>query len=155
SVGFCRSIGSGPLHRRRGLNPSFVDAGVLPELTGDLDWIDAGLLPPGFFVAGAMHPVVMRAAERDGKFIARFAAERPRLHKSDVMRIRGLAAAQQARLLHHKAKVVPIAIAAGRGHRERALIDADLMSIRLANLLSTSAGTFRTIDSAFGRQELG
>src|SRR5262249_26836168 len=119
-------------------------------------------LPPGFFVTGAMHRAVMRAAERDGKFIARFAAERARLHKSNVMRIRGFAATQQARLLHHKAKVVPVAIAAGRRHREYVLIDGHLIGagfIRLANLLATCAQTFKRIDvlglSAFGRQELG
>src|SRR5262249_42536867 len=103
-----------------------------------------------------MHRPMMGTAERDGKFIACFAAQRARLHKSDVMRVRGLAAAQQAGLLHHKAKVVPIAVAAWRRHREHALIDADLISagfIRLANLLTTSAA--RTIDTAFGRQELG
>src|SRR5947208_8191295 len=156
-VGFCGSIGSGTLRRRLGLNPPLIDAGVLPELTGDLGGIDASLLPPGFFVAGAMHRAVMRAAEWDGKFIACFAAERAWLHKSDVMRIRGLAAAQQARLLHHKAKVIPVAIAPRRRHREHALIDAGLTSagvIRLANLLTTSAATFRRIDvhdlSTFG-----
>src|SRR5262245_20493825 len=101
---------------------------MLPELTGNLSWIDPGLLPPGFFATGAMHRAVMRAAERDGKFIACFAAERARLHKSDVMRIRGLAAAQQAGLLHHKAKMVPVAIAARRRHRKHALIDPDLIS---------------------------
>src|SRR5262245_33097619 len=99
SVRFCGSIGTGTLRRRLGLNPSLIDAGVLPELTGDLDWIDASLLPPGFLIADAMHCAVMRTAERHCKFVARFAAERARLHKSDVMRIRGLAAAQQAGLL--------------------------------------------------------
>jgi hypothetical protein len=88
-----RRIGSGTFRRRLGLNPSLIDAGMLPELTGGLDGIDVSVLPPGFFVAGAMHLAVMRAAERDGKFIACFAAERARLHKSDVMRVRGLAAA--------------------------------------------------------------
>src|SRR5262245_32417055 len=95
-----------------------------------------------------MHRAVMRAAERDGKFVACFAAERARLHKSDVMRIRGLATAQQAWLLHHKAKVVPVAIVARRRHREYALIDAGLIGagfIDIANLVLTSAETFRTI----------
>jgi len=124
--------------------------------------IDASLLPPGFFVARAMHRAVMRSAERDSEFIAGFAAERARLHKSDVMRIRRLAAAQQARLLHYKAKVVPVAIAARRRHREHALIDTHLISagiIRLANLLTTRAVTFGRIDihnlSVSGRQKLG
>jgi hypothetical protein len=52
SVGFCGSFGSGILRRRLGLNPSLIDAGVPPELTGDLDWVDASLLPPGLTSAG-------------------------------------------------------------------------------------------------------
>jgi hypothetical protein len=155
-------ICGGSLRRAVRLNPPLIDAGVFPQLTGDLDGVDAGLLPPGFFVAGAMHRAVMRAAKRDGEFIACFAAERARLHKSDVMRIRGFAAAQQAGLLHHKAKVVPVAIAARRRHREHALIDADMISaafIDFANLVTTGADTFGRIDvhdlGAFGRQEPG
>jgi hypothetical protein len=150
SIGFCRSISSGTLSRRLGLNPPLIDASVLPELTGDLDGIDVGLLPPGFFIAGAMGRAVMRAAERDGKFIACFAAERARLHKSDVMRVRGLAAAQQARLLHHKAKMVPVAIAARRRHREHAFIDADLISPMLIDLIEPlRRSDFRDLN-AFG-----
>jgi hypothetical protein len=77
-----------------------------------------------------------------------------------VMRIRGLAATQQARLLHHRAKVVPVAIAARRPDRQHALIDAHLISagfIRLVNLVTTSAVTFRRINvpDTFGLQELG
>jgi hypothetical protein len=68
-VGFCRSIGSGTLRRRLGLNPSLIGAGVLPKFAGDLDGIDASLFPLGFLVAGTMHRAVMRPAERDGKFI--------------------------------------------------------------------------------------
>src|SRR5262245_3478714 len=135
---------------------------VFPKFAGDLDWIDASLRPPGFFVTGAMGRAVMRAAERDGKFITCFAAKRARLHKSDEMRVRGLAATQQAGLLHHKPKVVPVAIAARRGHREHALIDANLISagfIDPVNLVTTSAETFGRIDvhelSTLGRQELG
>jgi hypothetical protein len=158
-VCICRPIRTGALRRRLGLNPPLVDAGVLPELTGDLEGIDASLLPPGFFVTGAMHTAVMRAAERDSEFIAGFAAERARLDKSDVMRIRRLAAAQQARLLHYKAKVVPVAIAARRRHRKHAFVDAGLISAiftDLANLVTIGAETFRRNDrSAFGRQEFG
>jgi hypothetical protein len=114
SVSFCWSIGSGALRARLEVNPSLIDAGAFPKCASDLDRIDASLLPPPSLVAGAMHRAVMRAAERDGKFIACFAAERARLHKSDVMRIRGFAATQQAGLLHHKTKVVPVAIAPRR-----------------------------------------
>src|SRR6266566_5201946 len=128
-VGFWR-VGTGTLRRRLWLHPSLIDAGAFPKFAGDLDWIDASLLPPGFFVTGAMHRAVMRAAERDGEFIACFAAERARLHKSDVMRIRGLAAAQQAGLPHHKAKMIPVAIAAGHRNPQETLIDDfDLINI--------------------------
>jgi hypothetical protein len=54
-----------------GLNSPLVYAGVLPKLTGDLDRVDAGLLPPSFLVAGAMNRTVMRAAQWDDEFIAR------------------------------------------------------------------------------------
>src|SRR5262249_54463945 len=116
---------------------------------------------PRFFVTGAMHRAVMRAAERVGKFIARFATKRARLHKSDMMRIRGLAAAQQAGLLHHEPKVIPVAISSRPPHRKHALIAPDLASagfVSPANPLSTSAETFRNFDihdlSVFGWQEL-
>jgi hypothetical protein len=102
------------LRHEVGLNSPLVYAGVLPKLTGDLDRVDAGLLPPGFLVAGAMNRTVMRAAQWDDEFIARLAAERARLHKSDVVRVRRLAAAQEARLLGHQTKMVPVAIAAWR-----------------------------------------
>jgi hypothetical protein len=69
-------IRGGSVRRVVGLNPPLIYAGVFPELTGDLGGIDASLLPPGFFVAGAMHRAVMRTAERDGKLIACFAAKR-------------------------------------------------------------------------------
>ena len=39
-----------------------IEPGLSPELTGDLNGIDAGRLPPGLLVAGAMDRAVMRAA---------------------------------------------------------------------------------------------
>ena len=45
-----------------------------PEFAGDLDGVDTGRRPPSLLVAGAMNRAVMRAAERDGEFIAHFAA---------------------------------------------------------------------------------
>jgi hypothetical protein len=73
-----------------------IEPGLSPELPGDLDGVDAGGLPPGLLVAGAMDGAVMRAAERDGEFVARFAAERPRLQVTKMMRI-GLPAQEGAR----------------------------------------------------------
>ena len=74
-----------------------IEPSLLPQLTGQFDGVDAGCLPPGLLVAGAMDRTVMRAAERDGEFVACFAAERPRLQVAQMMRIRLLAAANEAR----------------------------------------------------------
>src|SRR5262249_24843378 len=109
-----------------------------------------------------MYRPVMPATERDRELIADLAAERTGLRKSEVMGVRGLAATQQTGLLHHKAKVVPVAIAARRRHHEHALINPDWISaafIYSANVMSTGAATFGWMDvhnlSALGRRELG
>src|SRR5262245_18446033 len=101
-------------------------------------------------------------AERDCELVTDLAAQRPGLGESKMVGVRGLAAAHEARLLGDIAKVLPVAIAARRRHREYALIDAGLISagfIDLANLVTTSAETLRRIDvddlKASGRQELG
>src|SRR5262249_1175702 len=101
-----------------------IEPGLSPELTGDLNGIDAGRLPPGLLVAGAMDRAVMRAAEQDGEFIVRFAAERPRLQVAKMMRIGLFAAADEARLLGDITKVLPVTIAPRRSNREDALVDA-------------------------------
>jgi hypothetical protein len=71
-----------------------------------------------------MHRPVMAAAERDRELIAHLAAERTRLGKSDVVRVRGLAATDETRLLGDIAQMLPVAIAPRGGDRENALIDA-------------------------------
>src|SRR5262245_6745567 len=73
-----------------------------------------------------MRRTMMPSTERDDEFIADLATERARLGKSEVVRIRGLATAQQTRLLRDVAQVRPVAIAARRGDREGALVDAVL-----------------------------
>src|SRR5215475_11389088 len=76
-----------------------IESGLSPELTGNLSGVDAGRPPPRLLVAGAMDRAVMRAAERDSEFVARFAAERPWLQVTKMMRIGLFAAAYEARLL--------------------------------------------------------
>jgi hypothetical protein len=98
-----------------------IEPGLSPELTGDLNGIDAGRLPPSLLVAGTMDSAVMRAAERDGVFVARFAAERPRLQVAKMMRIGLFAAADETRLLGNITKVLPVTIAPRRSDREDAL----------------------------------
>src|SRR6516225_4595945 len=101
-----------------------IEPGLSPELTSDLNGIDAGRLPPGPFVAGAMDRAVMRAAERDGEFVARFAAERPWLQVAKMMRVGLFAAADETRLLGNIAKMLPVPIAPRHGNREDTLVDA-------------------------------
>src|SRR5262245_66575547 len=71
-----------------------------------------------------MHRSVMPATEWDRKLIADFAAERTGLRKSEVVGVRGLAAADETRLLHDIAQVLSVAIAPRGSEREDALVDA-------------------------------
>ena len=68
---------------------------MLPQLARDLDWVNAGGLPPSSLIAGAMDGTVMGTAERYSKLVARLAAERLRLHVSKMMRVGWLAAADE------------------------------------------------------------
>ena len=101
------------------------------------------------------------SAERDSELVTDLAAQCAGLGESKMVGIRGLAAAHETRLLGDIAKVLPVAITTRGRDREDALVDAHLIGagfIRLANLMTTGAETFRRIDvhdlSAFGRQEL-
>src|SRR5215472_5636915 len=116
--------GSWSLRRRIGRHLTRFHARVLPKLAGDFDGVDAGGLPPGSLVAGAMGGPVMRPAERDREFITRFAAQRAWLHVAQMMGVGRLAAADKARLLHDIAKVLAAAIAPRGSEREDALVDA-------------------------------
>src|SRR6516165_11929465 len=71
-----------------------------------------------------MHFPVMDTAERDSAFVAHLAAERTRLHKAEVVRIRMLAAADQTRLFGHEPQMLLVAMAARFGDRKDALVDA-------------------------------
>jgi hypothetical protein len=64
------------------------------------------------------------ATEWDRKLIADLAAERTRLGETEVVGVRGLAAAHETRLLGDVAKVLPVAIPTRGSEREDALVDA-------------------------------
>ena len=51
--------------------------------------VDIGGLPPCALVAGAIDCPVIGAAQRYSEFVARLAAERPRLHAAKMMRSDG------------------------------------------------------------------
>ena len=71
----------------------------------------------------AMQFAMMTAAERHGELVADLAAERPALGKAQVMGVGRLAAADQTRLLRHKAHMVAIADAPRLGMRKNRFID--------------------------------
>src|SRR5258708_20619288 len=71
-----------------------------------------------------MHRMMMPATEWDRELIADLAAERARLGKTEVVGVRGLATADEARLLGDIAQVLPGAIPPRRSDREDALVDA-------------------------------
>src|SRR5262249_7692996 len=97
---------------------------LFPEPAGNLDRVNAGLPPPRALVAGAMLRSVMPAAEWDRELIADLAAERTGLGETEVVGVRGLAAAHQTRLLGDMAKVLPVAIPTRSRDCEHALVDA-------------------------------
>src|SRR6516165_7015494 len=67
---------------------------------------------------------MMPSTERDRELISDLAAERAWLGKSEVVGVRGPAAAHETRLLGDVAQVLPVAIAPRGSNREDALVDA-------------------------------
>src|SRR5260221_12090564 len=97
---------------------------LLPETAGICDRVIPGLPPPRTLITRAMHCTMMPTAEGDRELIADLAAERARLRESEVVGVRGLAAAHETRLLGDIAKVLPVAIPPRRSDGEDALVDA-------------------------------
>jgi hypothetical protein len=97
---------------------------VIPELARDLDRVYAGRLPPCSLVAGAVDLTVVNTAERDGEFVASPSTEGPRLHVSKMMRVRRLAAADEACLLGDVTQMLAVAVPARCSDREDALVNA-------------------------------
>src|SRR5262249_30342457 len=83
-----------------------------------------------------MHPAMMPATERDRELVADLATERAGLAESEVVGVRGRAAAHETRLLGDIAKVLPVAIATRGGNREDALVDA----LRLIRVSAVGGG---------------
>jgi hypothetical protein len=86
-----------------------------------------------------MHRTMMPTTERDCELITDLAAKRTGLGKSEVVRVRGLAAAHETCLLGDIAQVLPIAIATRGRDREDALVDA--LQLTSVSALSVEAIT--------------
>lgn len=80
-------------------------------------------LPPGGFVAPAMHFAVVGAAQRHGEFIAHLAAKRTQLREAQMVRIRRMPPADQARLFDHVSDMLAVADAPWLRERQNAFID--------------------------------
>jgi hypothetical protein len=79
---------------------------------------------------------MMPSTEWDRELVADLATERTGLGETEVVRIRGLAAAHETRLLGDVAKVLPVTIAPRRSDREDALVDA----LRLTSVCAIGSG---------------
>jgi hypothetical protein len=54
-----------------------IEPGLSPKVTGGLDRVDAGLLPPGGFIADAVYQPMMDSTERHRELVARLATQGP------------------------------------------------------------------------------
>src|SRR5262245_34528556 len=111
---------------------------MLPELARHFDGVDTGSLPPCSLVTGSMNGAVVRAAKRYSEFVARLAAERPRLGVPKVMRVRWLAAADEAGLLSDVAQMLAVSVPTRCSNRQDALVDA-------SGLITSNPGSLRLI----------
>jgi hypothetical protein len=94
-----------------------------PQRAGRNGGIYSNLPPPSGFNAGAMHLAMVPSTQGHGELIAYFAAKRPALREAQVMGFRGLAAANQKRLLGHISDVSSVQHPARLRQSQYALID--------------------------------
>jgi hypothetical protein len=80
-----------------------------PQHAGGDGWIHPSIPPPRDLIAAAVDLAMMSAAQRDGELVAHLAAERAGLGKSQMVGVRGLSAANQARVRGDRSDVVPVA----------------------------------------------
>jgi hypothetical protein len=86
-------------------------------------WINPEFYPPSRFISTSMQLAMMTTAERDRELIADLAAESRRLCKTEMMRISGKPAANQARLLGDRFHMLAVANSAGQRQRQDRFVD--------------------------------
>src|SRR6516165_12556693 len=97
--------------------------GLQPKHASRSGRIDTGLVPPNGFVAAAMNFAVMSSAKGNRKLIAYLPTEGRRLCKTEMMRIGGTAAADQAWLLGDRFHMLPVANSTGHRQRQDRFVD--------------------------------
>ena len=90
---------------------------------GNLERIDIALLPPLTFLAGGVDVVVVNGAKRDGELVADLQTKAFRLRVTHVVRVRGRAAADKARLGGDEANMLLAADALRLTEGQNALVD--------------------------------
>ncbi len=103
---------------------ALIQTRVSPQLTSNLDRIDAGLLPPCPLIADTMNRPVMDAAQRSNEFVAHLPTECTRLHEAQVVGIGRFSSAHETRLLGDEPQMLFVAIATWLGNRKDALVDS-------------------------------
>ena len=98
-------------------------AGLIPQLACHRHRIDADLRPPSGLVADPVRQPMMDPAQRNHIFVAGLAAERARLQMPQMMRVGGLAAADQTELLGNMVQMIAVAVPPRRTDRQRTLVD--------------------------------
>jgi hypothetical protein len=99
-----------------------IEAGLLPQFSGNSNRIKLDRFPPCRFVAPAMEHTMVGAAKWNYELVTDPAAERARLSKSQMVRIRRPSSAQQAGLRGHELQVRTVAVATRLAQCESALI---------------------------------
>jgi hypothetical protein len=96
---------------------------VLPKPVGHSERVDAGGRPPCRLITLSVNLTMVGAAQRHRILVADFAAQGPRLHEAQVMRLGGLPLAPKAWLRRHELQMGAIAVAARLAQRQGALFD--------------------------------
>src|SRR6516225_4985043 len=86
--------------------------------------IDTCFFPPHGFVTAAMNFAVMSSAKRNRELIADLTAKGRKLCNTEMMRIGGTPAANQAWLLGDGFHMLPVANSTGHRQRQDRLVDA-------------------------------
>ena len=96
---------------------------LLPKVSRNLQGIDFLVLPPRHLIARLVQLAMVPAAKRHRELVAYFHADGARLRKSQMMRIAGLPAADEAGLGGDEIQVRSVAYPLGLGDGQRTFVD--------------------------------
>jgi hypothetical protein len=95
-----------------------------PQHAGHAGRIDPDIPPPCRFIAASMDLAMVPSAQRDSELIADLAFQRAALGKAQVMSIRRLPSANQARLPGNISNVISVTNSARLRQRQHALMNS-------------------------------